>query len=556
MKWPSLLWLLLTAVQYPPGAPPRDLPREKSPSAAISGRVVDRETGLPVPHASVSLGGVRSKETWIEAVADGEGRYEFSGLEAGEYRLIAGPGEFRATHLRQALGQSVPMEVGGWPPPAGITLRAGERRPDVDIALSRALAIEGRVLDPWDDPMAEVAVVAMRADGTRASAAAVYTDDRGEFRMYGLAPGRYRVCAAPDAPRSSSDQTRIVRTCHLASTAEPSADDVVLSGTDASGIDIRTQRVGTYSVSGSVVDAAGLPVDGAHVSAGRDDRTAGSHAMTAVGRFVLKGLTPGRYRVDSTVGGPANPSDLRPPAREREFGFTFIDVGHGDVDGVSLQLSKPVTIRGRVAFKGSGAPRANRLKMVVQTSSARRASDPFGRPPYSPVDDNLAFELREVYRWPLIVGIHGVPDGWVLQSVRAGGRDITGLPVDLASLGSNRSLEIVLTNRVATPSVRVIDAKGEAVSAANVIVVPADPARWEGSVWSLNRTPSIDGTLKLQPLLPGEYLFAAISGEDYRALIDDPTRIHALAPLARSISLVEGDDRAFDLQLTELPARR
>ena len=55
------------------------------------------------------------------------------------------------------------------PPRSGVVLTTGERRADVNIALTRALAIEGRVLDPWDTPMADVRVMLMRTDGTAVS---------------------------------------------------------------------------------------------------------------------------------------------------------------------------------------------------------------------------------------------------------------------------------------------------------------------------------------------------------------------------------------------------
>ena len=178
--------------------------------------------------------------------------------QPGEYGVLAAPGDLRATHLRQAFGRTEPFDPLGSPPRSGIELKAGERRTGVDIALARALAIEGRVLDPWDQPMSAVDVVLTRADGSPYPHPGSKTDDRGDYRAFGLAPGRYRVCAAPggsaDAP---SDTARFVRTCHPAAIAAGDAADIVLIASDANGIDIRVQRSGTFTVSGSVTDAAG-----------------------------------------------------------------------------------------------------------------------------------------------------------------------------------------------------------------------------------------------------------------------------------------------------------
>ena len=50
------------------------------------------------------------------------------------------------------------MDVSSGMPRSTIELKPGEVRPDVNIALTRALAIEGRMFDHRDQPMAEVEV--------------------------------------------------------------------------------------------------------------------------------------------------------------------------------------------------------------------------------------------------------------------------------------------------------------------------------------------------------------------------------------------------------------
>jgi hypothetical protein len=76
-----------------------------------------------------------------------------------------------------------------------IDLKAGEVRGGVDIALARALAIEGRVFTQWDEPMANVEITVTRADRRSALFRPAYSDDLGRYRVYGLMPGRYHVCA-------------------------------------------------------------------------------------------------------------------------------------------------------------------------------------------------------------------------------------------------------------------------------------------------------------------------------------------------------------------------
>jgi hypothetical protein len=192
-------------------------------------------------------------------------------------------------------------------PQSNIALEPGEILTEINIALARALGIEGRITDQLDEPMANVDVQVMHADGTSVQTMPGVSDDRGEFRVYGLAPGRYRVCAHPQTfwPGKSEDRLRFVRTCHLASISESNAADVILDTEDATGIDIRVQRSATYSASGSVIDALGAPADGASIGSMRDDQSMDSHAVTRGGQFLLSGLLAGHYVVWASLGGPS-----------------------------------------------------------------------------------------------------------------------------------------------------------------------------------------------------------------------------------------------------------
>jgi hypothetical protein len=73
------------------------------------------------------------------------------------------------------------------------------------------------------------------------------------------------------------------------------------------------------------------------------------------------------------------------------------------------------------------------------------------------VSDKLTFELKGLYQLPLTIVVTGMPDGWVVKSVRLDGQDITGLPTNFADNTKPGLLEILVTSRVARPAVRVTD---------------------------------------------------------------------------------------------------
>jgi hypothetical protein len=530
-----------------------------SPGAVVSGRVSDQASGRPLPRMVATLV-TGDRTTVVEAVTDADGHYQLSDLAPGKYGLIVSNDEHRSTYLPQWFGDTSVDAFGGVPQP-NIELAAGEVRSGLDVALTRAVAIEGRVLDPWDAPMADVEVAVTRADRRSAFVATAFSDDLGTYRVYGLPPGRYRVCATvknrfhmPD----SSDGSTFVRTCHPASLTDAGAADVSLASNDASGIDIRLQRIGSRSISGVVLDAAGTAVDGASVSAvSANEARDGTLAVTRGGTFVLKDLLPGRYLLRAAIG-ETRPDDPNPPARDREIGYARVDLTASETADVTMSLSKGATLRGIVTFEGSPAPRAGSRRMLVQA----RAGDPDMNTvllqPSAPVRDDLTFELNQVNRLPLVLAIEGIPDGWALRSVRYDGRDITHVPTDFGERPSPGRLELLLTNHVARPSVRVTDDRGVPFANYYIVGLPADRARWALGPLLMPGEPTVGVVRKLGALLPGDYVLAALSTDDWILLVRNwnVKRLDDLAGVATPVTLAAGDERTIELKLAKLPDAR
>ena len=125
-----------------------------------------------------------------------------------------------------------------------------------------------------------------------------------------------------------------VQTCHPSATSEGAAADVTLTSSDASGIDVRVQRTGGRTVTGTVVDAAGMPANGAMVSAVSVEEFSRSGSATVRdGAFSIAGLLPGAYMLRATIGGQRL-GDPNPPSREREMGSSTLDSSAVDATGV------------------------------------------------------------------------------------------------------------------------------------------------------------------------------------------------------------------------------
>jgi hypothetical protein len=520
-------------------------------ASTISGRVSEAGSGRPLPRMLVTL--VAADGTALaETLTDDEGRYRFTGVAGGRYAVSAGPGEHRSDHLRQWFGEKGPAPRWGRPPRYPLEMTDGRDLAGIDIAMLIAFGIEGRVLSPWEEGMANVPVVAVRADGTRVTDNPSYSDDLGNYRLYGLAPGRYRVCANPEA-RVRDDEAPVapfVKTCHPSSLSEGAAADVTLTSSDVAGIDVRIQRTGGRTVTGTVVDAAGRPANGAFVSAISAEEFNRSGSTTVRdGTFSIAGLLPGQYMLQASIGGQRL-GDPNPASREREMGFLEVDLGAVDATGVPLALSKAVKMRGRVLFEGDRPSPAQVSRLLMRAFPVFSLFFEFEQAT-APVREDATFELPEVFALPLVLSLQGLPEGWAVRRVRFDGRDVTHTPTNVAAGGG--PIEVTITNRLARPIVRVRDAEGQVVSDARVLAVPGGAKTRLGAI---DGRPSADGDFKLGPLPAGEYLLVALSADDLNLVFLDRSRFAALAGIGTLVTLKEDDSPRIDLRLARLPEKR
>ena len=181
---------------------PRDVaPSSAAATGAITGVVRAAADGAVLRGAEVVLtGGALPANRARHAYTDTAGRYRIDGLAPGQYTVRAA----KTGYAVAAYGQ--PRATG---PGAPVDVAAGETAGGIDVALLRQAVIVVRVLDPSGDPVPGFRVVAHRVEydaGERrleALPASSFhsTDDRGEIRVSGLAPGEYCVSADPDLPR-------------------------------------------------------------------------------------------------------------------------------------------------------------------------------------------------------------------------------------------------------------------------------------------------------------------------------------------------------------------
>jgi hypothetical protein len=196
--------LVAEAGQRSGGPPMLEAPKG---TGAISGVVTDATTGRPIEGALVSLGvttGGPIIVTLPRVVSDPKGRFLFRDLAPSTKYYI------RAAHVGYAparfgsSGPSVPssrlsdLEIRTTDDIVTIAVAADQWVSDLQIPLWRLGSITGRVLDERGEPVVGVAVrgfsTAWVAGHTQfVGTDVVTTDDRGEYRLANLMPGKYAV---------------------------------------------------------------------------------------------------------------------------------------------------------------------------------------------------------------------------------------------------------------------------------------------------------------------------------------------------------------------------
>ncbi len=296
---------------------------------------------------------------------DGDGRYKFANLAAGNYRVtVLSPGYI-------VFGNSELVRNG-----QQITLKDGEAVERIDFTMTRGGVITGKVTSNTNRPIISEPITLTTVDdnGQQAQFNApegvnLRTDDRGVYRAYGLPPGKYLVSAgrgnAQGGPPGFTANRTYQRTFHPEATEEANATPITVeAGKEVTEVDIRMASIDTFAAVGRVVEAeTGKPVAGvliAHNSVrsggrggqmqmpaqlGSTDGTSGNE-----GEFRIEGLARGKYSVyvAQDAQNPLTSEYYSEPA-------TF-EIATTDVTGLEIRLQRGASINGIVILDGATDP--------------------------------------------------------------------------------------------------------------------------------------------------------------------------------------------------------
>ncbi len=528
-------------VPGPNQSPPRDAAGPPpAGTAVIRGRVL-ATTGEPLRRAQIRLqgagGGLVSPRA---ATTDDEGRYAFGELPAGRYQLRASKGGF----VTLEYGQRRARETG-----RPVDVRDRQVLESVDFALPRGAVVSGRIVDETGEPVAQawVSLVQDRYQQGRRRLTPVggdNSDDRGEFRIFGVPPGDYHLVARFDgSDLGSTDRVRYVPTYYPGTPVAGESQRLALAvGQEISGIAIPLARAATAAVSGVVRAPDGGPAPAASFVMTRrlddaaGDLGGGDGAIAGPdGAFSIGGLLPGRYSVEAQA------------MRDDEAARVEVTVNGSDVGGVTLLLSKGATARGRVRFDSGEPPAAVRPSDIFLTAVAAEPGFGFSGdsgPPTAASDWTFAVSGL---RGRAFLRAGGIAT-WHLKRVELNGVDVTDVPIDFSN-GDVEGIDILLTQRRTEISGAVTDARGEIVTDVTVVVFADDRDRWTAeSRFIASARPDQQGRFTIEGLPPARYRAIAVDpiemGEER-----DPNLLSDWYGDATVLTLAEGESRTLPLRL-------
>jgi len=540
----TLAWAQPSPAQTPPSQPARDTPAAATGgTAVVRGRVVEAATGRGLSRVQVRANTTMTGPPPVPypwaAMTDADGRYEIKGIPAGTYAIAA----TKPNYVRSAFGAE---RVEG--PGKRMTLTDGQVLDKIDLRLVRAGVVTGRVVDEFGDPVTDVQVVPMRyqfVQGSRRLTRAgrgAQTNDIGEYRIFGLSPGQYYVSAVLQnvsmGQQDTNDRSGYAPTYYPGTGNVAEAQRLTIAqGQTLTAVNLTLLPTQTVRASGIVVDAQGRPMGNVGVSAMQGFSGMGYFGGQTKpdGTFTINGLTPGEYTLRANLQG------------NQEQAVLALRIDGSDVTDLQLMVTKPSTIRGRVAFEEGGTPpKASAIRVT-----AMRADSVVGAGGGVAVKDDLSFEM------PLPAGrvfVRSPAPGpnWRLNRVLLNGIDVTDSAVDVPVNGSLNDVVVELTDHLYPISGRVTDSNGTLVRDCFVIVFGQDPAGWTPGTRYLSSTrPGLDDLFHAK-MPAGAYYAIAVTDVDPGAWTD-PEFLTQARERATKFSIAAGETKTVDLPLSPAP---
>jgi len=532
--------------------------RQTPATARVSGRVLAADTGKPLRRATVRIAPpgatlAQLQQRGRSVLTDENGRWEITKLAAGRYEVTAS----RGGYVQLVYGQRRPFQRG-----TVLDIAAGQAVDKIDLTLPRASAITGRITDEFGEPVTNALVSALRVrydNGKRVLAPLVegisailtggLTDDLGQYRIHGLAPGLYYVSAMFGGDAGivlPGDVMRYAATFYPGAISAAEAQAVLVDiGRDATNVSFSLTPLRAASVSGTIVSSAGVPVrvfaaltpSSGPMLPGREQST----TTQPDGGFTFTNVQPGEYLFQALLATSAVP--------EPELASVPVTViGGEDITGLAIVTSPGAAVSGRVILEDDKAHAIKSDAFSVRVAGANPSSVTLPGGTRTTVREDGTFLFRAVLG-PQLLRAGQTPPDWFLKSVVLDGKDMTDMPYDFRPGQKVSSLEVTFTRRTTTLAGTAQDERGQPIADYAIVAFSTDPARWGAETRFVRAAASNrDGTFQVTGLPADEYFVVALDsiepGEEF-----DRERLDAWRTNATRLALADGESKSIVVTL-------
>lgn len=421
-------------------------------------------------------------------VTNAEGVCEFRGLQAGAYSLqVVQRSFFPSEESENQLGH---LEI------------RNSQSQSVDFYLVKGGVLKGRLVGIEGSPIIGMPISALKLTGkepslpsAKESNATSISDDRGEFRIYGLRPGNYAV--AVNAQRGASPLKALSTLFYPAGRKLANATAFeILPGQEVAipEMALDLTRLNQNSLVGVVHGEHGKPLKGVSLALlSVDSQLSDSILSDDQGHFSFEGLSSGQYllKVSLSSQGYFN--------LQREIFIKDLATNN-----VTLELKPYPVISGRAFLRGrTGIEPLPSLRLELEPAQNGI------RPIKLVTDKNGSFSHRVGDKGAFWWSFPELRRDYFVNRILVGGKDITNRPVKLDGASDLRGISVELLSGAA--EIHGVIQGGTCPE--NLIYVIALHSKTDEIQFVRKANCSAD-SFKIQSLPPGRYYVVGIPTAD------------------------------------------
>src|SRR6266436_1532353 len=544
---PALLVLFALVVVSSAAAQARNATSDaaKPTACSVSGIVVKLQGSVPLPSSTVRLQSVDDHTRTFTGVTEASGRFLVNGIDPGRYRLRV----IRNGYVTQEYGQRTPNDPG-----AIVALSPGQELKELLFRLLPSAVISGRIQNENGDLLPWVRVSALRATYRRgkrtlSSEVTVVTNDLGEYRLFGLRPGRYFLSATykpgqrlepneEDEDAADAGKSGYVPT-YYPGTPDPARATAltIKTGDEISSMDLVLEPTTVYNIRGRVnlfgprrnPNGVILVLEARSTGLGWSVPARQTIVDKPEGMFEIQGVLPGSYTLTAFLFEEGR----RYQARQ------IADVTNIDAEGIQLTPLPGVDVRGQVIWDPKPSLEKDALILHV-----RPADSTFQFGAQARAASNGAFSLRDVTEGLYRLATSGQSQDCYLKSIRYAGMEVSDDEFNVIR-GTQATLEVTISSRGARVQGTVKDANGLPAAGVSVVLVPDEAHRQEFHLFKQQITDQY-GRFDIRGIAPGDYKLFSWEQVEPNAW-EDPDFLKPFEPKGENVALQEGDGKSIEL---------